>query len=144
MSAPPFLHFYFAINNYYFDPSVYEQRFLALDKHFPKILELKEMYVRFNQSHINDPEGASEDRKNSDEMMSRLSNGPMEGFNNLPKDLKRESRGVSNFEYTSNRILWATRTKTSMLAVPRTREKVHTATGKRRGPYNKQENTQEK
>ena len=171
--------------DYYFDPSVYEQRFLALDKHFPKILELKEMYVRFNQSHMNDPDGASEDldkiisayqksdialfretagtlktfhvnivnsftyisgadRKNSDEMMSRLSNGPMEGFNNLPKDLKRESRGVSNFEYTRNRILWATRTKTSMLAVPHTREEVHTATGKIRGPYNKQKNTQEK
>lgn len=84
------------------------------------------------------------DRKNSDEMMSRLSNGLMEGFNNLPKDLKRKSRGVSNFEYTRNRILWATRTKTSMLAVPRTREEVHTATGKKRGPYNKQKNTQEK
>jgi len=39
--------------DYYFDPSVYEQRFLTLDKHFPKILELKEMYVRFNQSHMN-------------------------------------------------------------------------------------------
>ena len=38
-------------------------------------------------------------------MMSRFSNGPMEGFNNLPEDLKRESRGVSNFEYTRSRIL---------------------------------------
>ncbi|MDD6257685.1 MAG: transposase, partial [Erysipelotrichaceae bacterium] len=27
------------------------------------------------------------DRKNSNEMMTRLSNGPMEGFNVLPKDL---------------------------------------------------------
>ena len=77
-------------------------------------------------------------------MMSSLSNGPMEGFNNLPKDLKRKSRGVSNFEYTRSRILWVARTKTSMPAVSRTREEVHTATGKKRGPYNKQKNTQEK
>ena len=77
-------------------------------------------------------------------MMFRLSSGPMEGFNNLPEDLKRESRGVSNFEYTRSRILWAARTKTSMPAVPRTREEVHTATGMKRGPYNKQKNTQEK
>jgi hypothetical protein len=66
----------------------------------------------------------------------------MEGFNSLPKDLKRESRGVNNFDYTRNRILWATRSNTSMLAVPRTRDEVHTYTGKKRGPYNKK-NTQD-
>lgn len=78
------------------------------------------------------------DRKNSDEIMTRLSNGPMEGFNVLPKDLKRQSRGVSNFEYTQNRILWATREQKSILAVPRSREDVHTSTGKKHGKYSKQ------
>ena len=75
------------------------------------------------------------DRKNSDEMMIRLSNGPMEGFNILPKDLKRQSRGVSKFEHTCNRILWATREQKSILAVPRSSEDVHTSTGKKRGKY---------
>ena len=42
---------------------------------------------------------------------SHLSNGPMEGFNRKPKDLKRNSRGLSNFYYTRNRILWSTRKK---------------------------------
>lgn len=83
------------------------------------------------------------DRKNSNEMMTRLSNGPMEGFNVLPKDLKRQSRGVSNFEYTRNRILWATREQKPMLAIPRSREDVHTSTGKKRGPYSKQSGKQD-
>ena len=48
-----------------------------------------------------------------------LSNGPMESFNNFPKDYKYVSNGVSNFEYTRNRILWATRKNPSILGVPK-------------------------
>ena len=77
-------------------------------------------------------------------MMSRFSNGPMEGFNNLPEDLKRESRGVSNFEYTPAESFGQHAQRLQCLPFPRTREEVHTATGKKRGPYNKQKNTQEK
>ncbi|WP_295754409.1 transposase [uncultured Holdemanella sp.] len=40
------------------------------------------------------------------EYYARLSNGPMESFNRKPKDLKRDSRGFSDFNYTRNRILW--------------------------------------
>ena len=53
-------------------------------------------------------------------VVRRLSNGPMESFNNVPKDYKYISNGVSNFEYTRNRILWATRWNPVPLAVPKT------------------------
>ncbi|WP_462348812.1 transposase [Holdemanella biformis] len=40
------------------------------------------------------------------EYYARLSNGPMKSFNRKPKDLKRDSRGFSDFNYTRYRILW--------------------------------------
>ena len=61
----------------------------------------------------------------------------MEGFNVNPKNLKRISRGVSNFEYTRNRILWATRNTPAALAVPKSKKDVQNKTGKKRGPYRK-------
>ena len=71
---------------------------------------------------------------------ARLSNGPMESFNRKPKDYKRNSRGSSNFDYTRNRILWATRTNPSIRAVPKTYAQVHSyrlKTKKRKSTYNK-------
>lgn len=56
---------------------------------------------------------------NGEYVSRRLSNGPMESFNNFPKDYKYVSNGVSNFEYTRNRILWATRKNPSILGVPK-------------------------
>lgn len=64
-------------------------------------------------------------KKDQDDYYSRLSNGPMEGFNRKPKDYKRNSRGFSNFDYTRNRILWATRNNPSILAVPKQLKYVH-------------------
>lgn len=81
------------------------------------------------------PKENSSEKRN--EVLRRLSNGPMEGFNRKPKDLKRDSRGFSNFNYTRNRILWATREDAPILAVPKTRNEVQTITGKARGKYNK-------
>ena len=74
--------------------------------------------------------------KNED-LLRRISNGPMEGFNVQPKSLKRQSHGVSNFLYTRNRILWGTRDNPSILAVPKSKKEIHNSTGKKRGPYNK-------
>ena len=42
------------------------------------------------------------------EMKRRLSNGPMEGYNRTPKDFKRNSRGLSNFEYARSRLIGLT------------------------------------
>lgn len=71
---------------------------------------------------------------------ARLSNGPMESFNRKPKDYKRNSRGSSNFDYTRNRILWATRNNPSIRAIPKPYEQVHSyrvKTKKRKTTYNK-------
>lgn len=62
---------------------------------------------------------------NGEYVLRRLSNGPMESFNNVPKDYKHISNGVSNFEYTRNRILWATRRNPSILGVPKTLPKTN-------------------
>ena len=74
-------------------------------------------------------------QKNIDEYYSRLSNGPMESFNRKLKDNKRVSRGFSNFDYTRNHILWATRKECPYLEKPKTRDQVHSYRGKKRGKY---------
>lgn len=64
----------------------------------------------------------------------RLSNAYIESFNNKPKLLKRVSRGLENFDYFRNRLLWATRSDSSMLAIPKSEKEIR---GKRnhRGNY---------
>ena len=64
-------------------------------------------------------------RKGHYEVITRLSNGPMEGFNRKPKDYKRNSRGFSNFDYTRNRILWSNRINPPVLAVPKKLKEIH-------------------
>lgn len=71
------------------------------------------------------------------EYYARLSNGPMESFNRKPKDLKRESRGFSDFNYTRNRILWATRDNPSVRGIPKSKDEIKKNKGKKRGSYNK-------
>ena len=70
------------------------------------------------------------------EVLHRLSNGLAEAYNNVPKDLKRVSNGVSNFDYTRNRLLWANRRNPPILAVSRSLKQVHSP-GETRGPYKK-------
>ena len=64
-------------------------------------------------------------KKDQEDYYARLSNGPMESFNRKPKDFKRNSRGFSNFDYTRNRILWATRENPPILAVPKSLDQIH-------------------
>lgn len=71
------------------------------------------------------------------EYYARLSNGPMESFNRKPKDLKRDSRGFSGFNYTRNRILWATRKNPSIKGVPKSMDQILSKKGKKRGSYKK-------
>ena len=68
---------------------------------------------------------------------SRLSNGPMEGFNRKPKDYKRNSRGFSNFDYIRNRILWSTRKNPAILGVSKTYKQIKSYKGKPRESYKK-------
>lgn len=78
-----------------------------------------------------------EDRISQEHVLRRLSNGLMEGFNNNPKDYKRNSNGVSNFDFTRNRILWAMRKDARPLAVPRRIIRHEVPKSRKRGPYKK-------
>ena len=155
-----------------------EAKFFDLDPTYREIRELKEKYIKFNNDHVNDLDGAREDlksiistyessdiymfntkiantlknhfeeiinsftyitgaqRKTVENQYTRISNGLMECNNNVFKDLKRQSKGVTNFDYTRNRILWATRKDPAFLAVPKSLKEVRTI-GKPRGPYKK-------
>ena len=74
---------------------------------------------------------------NEDEtIIRRLSNGPLESFNNIPSKLRTQSHGVDNFTFTRNRILWAIRDDAPILGNPRDENEIH-RTGKKRGNYNK-------
>ena len=68
--------------------------------------------------------------------LRRLSNGPLESFNNIPSGLRSQSHGVQNFQYTRNRILWAVRDDASIKAVPYTIKQIQTE-GRKRSTYKK-------
>ncbi|WP_445082206.1 transposase [Candidatus Stoquefichus sp. SB1] len=55
----------------------------------------------------------------------RLSNGPMEGYNRTPKDFKRNSRGLSNFEYARSRLIRANRPNEPILSTPKSKQEVY-------------------
>ena len=55
----------------------------------------------------------------------RLSNGPMEGYNRTSKDFKRNSRGLSNFEYARSRLIWSNRKNEPVLSIPKSKQKVY-------------------
>jgi transposase len=74
---------------------------------------------------------------NTSSNLRRLSNGPMEGFNRKPKDLKRNSRGVDNIRYTINRIICSNRSDEPIRYTPIPIEEVRISTGFSRGPYKK-------
>ena len=74
---------------------------------------------------------------------TRLSNGPLESFNRIPKDMKRDSRGYLNFSHLRNRILYSTRTNAKILANPKPLSEVKIYTGKKRGKYKKHSNNED-
>lgn len=153
----------------------WESEFMALDEHFRDIRFLKNLYEEFNDSFVNDLDGASKRldeliqiysrsslpmfrdfanllKKYHDyivnsftypcsddipqEALRRLSNGPLESFNNIPSALRTQSHGVTNFDFVRNRILWAIRDDAAIRLIPYTPKEVHTP-GKKRGPYKK-------
>lgn len=69
--------------------------------------------------------------------MARLSNGPIESLNRIPKDMKRNARGYRNFEHIRQRFLFSQRKNAPILAVPKSFEDVRIKTNIIRGPYKK-------
>ena len=68
---------------------------------------------------------------------SRLSNGPMESLNRIPKDMKRSARGYRNFDHIHNRFLFSQSKEAPILAIPKPIKEVQNSTGVKRGPYKK-------
>lgn len=68
---------------------------------------------------------------------SRLSNGPIEALNRVPKDLKRNGNGYRNFEHVRQRVLFACRKEPPIRAIPKPLIEVLNPTGVKRGPYKK-------
>ena len=105
------------------DYKIFKQFAQLLRKHFDRII--------FSFTLIR------KENKETEVFYQRLSNGPMEGFNRKPKDMKRLARGFSSFPFVRNRILWSSRKDTALLAVPKPLEEVQRHTGKKRGSYKK-------
>lgn len=78
-----------------------------------------------------------EEMNNHEVYLRRISNGPMESFNNIPSGLRTQSRGVKDFDYTRARILWSTRKDEPILIIPKSLKEVQNKTGLKRGPYSK-------
>lgn len=78
-------------------------------------------------------------QSNISEAYRRMSNGPQEGFNRKPKDMKRDARGFTNFDFLRNRILWSQRKDAHILGTPKSSKEVRDKykSNKKRGNYNK-------
>ena len=74
-------------------------------------------------------------RKESGKYMARLSNGPIESLNRIPKDMKRNARGYRNFEHIRQRFLFSQRSDAPVRATPKPLEEVLFKTDIKKGPY---------
>lgn len=83
--------------------------------------EFSELLEKYKQEIVNSFIYMTDNKGNE----RRLSNGPMEGYNRTPKDFKRNSRGLSNFEFARSRLIWANRKNESILATPKSKKEVY-------------------
>ena len=72
---------------------------------------------------------------NNGRRLARLSNGPMESLNRIPKDMKRIARGYRNFEHIRQRFLFSQRSNAAIRAIPKPMNEVKLKTDIVRGPY---------
>ncbi len=93
----------------------YSYSTLIMFKEFSELLKAHKQEIINSFIYITDNNGNER----------RLSNGPMEGYNRAPKDFKRNSRGLSNFEYARSRLIWANRKNESILAIPKSKKEVY-------------------
>ena len=91
------------------------------ESEFSLFREFAETLTRYKQEIIN----SFTYIKDKDGNERRLSNGPIEGFNRVPKDFKRNSRGLSNFDYARARLIWANRKNEPILAAPKSKSEVY-------------------
>lgn len=94
---------------------LYSHSSLNIFKEFSELLEKHKQEIINSFIYITDEDGKQR----------RLSNGPMEGYNRTPKDFKRNSRGLDNFEYARCRLIWANRKNEHILSIPKSKEEVY-------------------
>ena len=94
---------------------LYDRSSLSMFKEFSEVLKKHKQEVINSLIYITDSKGNER----------RLSNGPMEGYNRTPKDFKRNSRGLSNFEYARSRLIWSNRKNEPVLSIPKSKQEVY-------------------
>ncbi len=110
---------------------IYEASNISIFRDFSRLLKTYKPSILNSFIYIQD------NRNNCDtSTLRRLSNGPVESFNNIPSTLRSQSHGLDNFEYARNRILWSQREKEPIHLVPRSKEEIKKV-GKKRGSYRK-------
>ena len=111
---------------------IYKASNLTIFKQFANLLENYFPYIVNSFKYIKPAKV-----KEHETTLRRLSNGPMESFNNIPSAFRTRSHGLKNFEFARNRILWSRRPNAAILAVPKDKKAIQNKTGVKRGPYNK-------
>lgn len=111
---------------------IYKESNIAIFKQFANLLENYFPYIVNSFKYIKPAKVIEHETT-----LRRLSNGPMESFNNIPSAFRTRSHGLKNFEFVRNRILWSRRPDAAILAVPKAKKDIQNKTGVKRGPYNK-------
>lgn len=111
---------------------IYKNCELAMFKGFSELLEKFRVNIINSFNYV-----TSDEKKMRHSKLRRLSNGPLESFNNVPSSYRTQSHGVDNFQFTRNRILWSERDDAGILGTPKTKKEVQTKTTIKRGPYKK-------
>lgn len=110
---------------------------LYRDCGYPMFEEVAEALTQYKSAIINSFILLSRKDRNGHTFKARLSNGPMESLNRIPKDMKRHARGYTSFAHIRNRFLFSTRENAPILASPKKSEDMKNITGKTRGSYRK-------
>lgn len=79
----------------------YSKSKLILFRDFSKLLQKNKERIINSFTYVTDKNGEKR----------RRSNGPIEGYNRIPKDYKRNARGFENFESVRIRLIWSNRKK---------------------------------
>lgn len=110
---------------------IYKNSEIYIFRDFARLL------TKYHQSIVNSFIYVQAERLGSNnDVLRRLSNGPMESFNNIPSALRTQSHGIDNFEFAKNRILWSIRDDAPINIIPLSNDKIHRE-GKKRGSYKK-------
>ena len=75
----------------------------------PIFVEFSKLLKKYFNSIVNSFRYFEKINTNGEHVITRLSNGPIESLNRKAKDLKRNSRGYTNFEHLRRRFLFSNR-----------------------------------